>query len=81
MAEAKTTRTDQKGAMCGPSIVGFGIRTYKYASGRTRQWPVVAFSPRTADLTLYVSARQASNPPHITQAKRPHVVRHSPSRC
>jgi hypothetical protein len=46
----------EKGAMYGPSIIGFGLRTYKYASGRTGQWPVVAFSPRKADLTLYVGA-------------------------
>ena len=32
------------------------MRTYKYASGRTGEWPVVAFSPRKADLTLYVGA-------------------------
>jgi hypothetical protein len=33
-----------------------------YASGRTGEWPVVAFSPRKADLTLYVSARRAPKP-------------------
>ena len=48
-----------KGAMYGPSIVGFGTRTYAYADGRTADWPAVAFSPRKADLTLYVSARKA----------------------
>ena len=49
-----------KGAMYGPSIVGFGTTTYTYADGRTADWPAVAFSPRKADLTLYVSARKAS---------------------
>jgi hypothetical protein len=48
-----------KGAMYGPSIVGFGTRTITYAGGRTGEWPLVAFSPRKADLTLYVSARKA----------------------
>ena len=48
-----------KGAMYGPSIVGFGTQTITYAGGRTGEWPAVAFSPRKADLTLYVSARTA----------------------
>ena len=48
-----------RGAMYGPSIVGFGTQTITYAGGRTGEWPVVAFSPRKADLTLYVSARKA----------------------
>lgn len=51
-----------KGAMYGPSIVGFGTQTYAYAGGRTGDWPAVAFSPRKADLTLYVSARTAPAP-------------------
>jgi hypothetical protein len=51
-----------KGAMYGPSIVGFGIQTITYAGGRTGEWPVVAFSPRKSDLTLYVSARKAPKP-------------------
>lgn len=40
--------------MWGPSIVGFGLYTYKYASGRTGDWPLAAFSPRKQNLTLYV---------------------------
>jgi hypothetical protein len=50
------------GAMYGPSIVGFGTQTIAYAGGRTGEWPLVAFSPRKADLTLYVSARTAPKP-------------------
>jgi hypothetical protein len=51
-----------KGAMYGPSIVGFGTTTISYAGGRTEEWPAVAFSPRKADLTLYVSASKAPKP-------------------
>ena len=51
-----------KGAMYGPSIVGFGTQTIQYAGGRTGEWPVVAFSPRKADLTLYVGVRRAPKP-------------------
>jgi len=57
-----TKAAGAKGAMFGTSIVGFGIQTYKYASGRTGDWPIVAFSPRKADLTLYVSASKAPKP-------------------
>ena len=40
--------------MYGPSIVGFGSQPIQYASGKTGAWPIVAFSPRKSDLTLYV---------------------------
>jgi hypothetical protein len=46
--------------MWGTSIVGFGNYTYKYASGRTGDWPIVAFSPRKQDLTLYLGTRAAA---------------------
>ncbi|MEK6334573.1 MAG: DUF1801 domain-containing protein [Acidobacteriota bacterium] len=42
--------------MWGSSIVGFGVSHYKYASGREGDWPVIAFSPRKQNLTLYVAA-------------------------
>jgi hypothetical protein len=40
--------------MWGTSIVGFGRYELKYASGRTADWPIIGFSPRKQDLTLYV---------------------------
>lgn len=40
--------------MWGPAIIGFGTRMLKYASGRELDWPLVAFSPRKANLTLYI---------------------------
>ncbi len=40
--------------MWGRNIVGFGSYELKYAGGRTADWPVIAFSPRKQDLTLYV---------------------------
>jgi hypothetical protein len=47
--------TGEKPAMWGTSIVGFG--SYHYESERSSQkgdWPLVGFSPRKANLTLYV---------------------------
>lgn len=50
-----TEVTGQKAKMWGNSMVGFG--QYHYKSERSRQegdWPMVAFSPRKQNLTLYV---------------------------
>ena len=40
--------------MWGPSIVGFGMQHYRYESGREGDMPRVGFSPRKANLVLYV---------------------------
>lgn len=40
--------------MWGPSIIGFGDRHLVYESGRELDWMEIAFSPRKANLTLYV---------------------------
>ena len=44
-----------KGVMWGTSIAGFGTRTIKYAGGKEADWPLIAFSPRKQNLTLYLS--------------------------
>ena len=47
--------TDEKPVMWGESIVGFG--KYHYKSERSRQegnWPLVGFSPRKQNLSIYV---------------------------
>ncbi len=41
--------------MWGPSIIGFGQYHYIYDSGREGDMPRIAFSPRKAALTLYLS--------------------------
>src|SRR6185503_5799641 len=46
--------TGERPMMWGPSIVGFGVYRYKYASGREGDWPVTGFSPRKKDLTVYM---------------------------
>ena len=40
--------------MWGTSIIGFGSREVTYANGKTAEWPVIGFSPRKQDLTLYI---------------------------
>jgi len=48
----QTTRSEPK--MWGSSIVGFGSRRLKYASGRELDWMLTGFSPRKANITLYI---------------------------
>jgi len=49
----KATGAEPK--MWGSSIVGFGHRVLKYDSGRELDWFTVGFSPRKANLTLYMA--------------------------
>jgi hypothetical protein len=49
--------TGENPAMWGTSMIGYGM--YHYKSERSRQegdWPLVAFSPRKQNLTLYIMA-------------------------
>jgi hypothetical protein len=46
--------TGEKATMWGPSIVGFGSCHYRYASGHEGDMPRIGFSPRSANLVLYV---------------------------
>jgi hypothetical protein len=47
--------------MYGPSIIGFGTYHYKYASGREGGAPLIAFSPRKAEFSLYVTSTDADH--------------------
>ena len=49
--------TKSKAKIWGRSIVGFGERTITYAGGRETPWMLIGFSPRKANLTLYVGRR------------------------
>jgi hypothetical protein len=49
--------------MWGPTIIGFGSYHYKYASGHEGDAPMIGFSPRKAEFSLYVySAVEESKP-------------------
>lgn len=54
VSEMMQKATGAEPKMWGASIVGFGTYNYKYASGREGEWMEVAFSPRKANLTLYI---------------------------
>lgn len=49
-----STITNEEPKMWGTSIIGFGDVRYKYASGREGDWFKVGFSPRKANVSLYL---------------------------
>jgi hypothetical protein len=53
--------------MWGPSIVGFGVRQLKYASGRELEWMLVGFSPRKQDFSLYLTGSLEAYQTHLQQ--------------
>ncbi|HEX8734823.1 MAG TPA: DUF1801 domain-containing protein [Pyrinomonadaceae bacterium] len=53
--------TGAKPRMWGDSIVGFGYRRVKSASGRESDWMKIGLSPRKQNITLYLSTGEAWN--------------------
>lgn len=53
--------------MWGPSIVGFGSYHYKYASGREGDVPISGFSPRKANMTIYLGRGFDSYEPQLAK--------------
>ena len=54
VAKMMREATGKRAKMWGTNIVGFGTYDYKYASGHEGSWPLVGFSPRSNNLTLYI---------------------------
>jgi hypothetical protein len=54
ISEMMGKATKDKPKMWGASIVGFGTHVLKYDSGRELDWMQIGFSPRKANLTLYI---------------------------
>lgn len=46
--------TGERAEMWGAAIVGFGRYAYTNSTRKTYEWPVIGFSPRKNDLTLYI---------------------------
>lgn len=46
--------TGEPATMWGPTIIGFGTYHYRYASGHEGNMCRIGFSPRSANLVLYV---------------------------
>jgi len=47
--------------MWGPTIIGFGSYKYKYPSGHQGSAPLIGFSPRKAEFSLYVYSPTEEN--------------------
>ena len=58
IAEMMGKATGAKPNMWGDAIVGFGEQHLKYASGRELDWMLIGFSPRKANITLYLNQGQ-----------------------
>jgi len=54
VAKMMREATGKRARMWGTSIVGFGSYDYKYASGREGSWPIVGYSPRSKNLSIYI---------------------------
>lgn len=54
LLEIMTEVTGVAPKMWGDSIVGFDSYHYVYASGREGDWPMVGFSPRKQNISLYI---------------------------
>lgn len=50
-----TKATGSKPVMWGDAIIGFGTYRLKYPDGREIDWMRMGFSPRKADISLYLS--------------------------
>ena len=46
--------TGKRPKMWGPSIVGYDQYDYKYKSGQSGTWPIVGYSPRAQNITVYI---------------------------
>ena len=55
--------TGEKPKMWGPSIIGFGEYHYKYESGREGDMLNVGFSPRKANMVMYVMGSLGDDEP------------------
>lgn len=67
IARLMAKATGVTATMWGESIIGFGTRHYRYASGREGDWPVVAFASRKNGISVYLSCCEAPDPALLKQ--------------
>ena len=65
--------TGEPAAMWGPSMVGFGSRSYTNTLG-TNEWFVVGFSPRKSALTIYGIHNESAAPDPLLAKMGPHTT-------
>ncbi|MCA8924616.1 MAG: DUF1801 domain-containing protein [Planctomycetes bacterium] len=67
VAKLMREATGASPALWGPSIVGFGSYRYVYPSGREGEWPIIGFSPRKANLVLYLAQASEQRAPLLAR--------------
>jgi hypothetical protein len=55
LLDLMTRVSGEPAMMWGPSIIGFGRYRYRYDSGREGEMARIGFSPRKANLVLYIA--------------------------
>jgi len=56
LVEMMKKATGKEPKMWGTSIIGFGVERLKSAAtGREADWPMIGFSPRKANLSIYIT--------------------------
>lgn len=60
-----TDTTGFEAKMWGPSIIGFGSYHYRYATGHEGDAPLVGFSPRKANISLYLALGEPDREAHL----------------
>jgi hypothetical protein len=66
--------TGEQPAMWGAGIVGFGRYHYRYDSGHEGTAPLVGFSPRKANLVVYLVGGVQDRYPKLLEQLGPHKV-------
>lgn len=72
LCELMRSVTAAEPVMWGPSIVGFGSYHYRYESGRTGDAPLAGFSPRKANLVVYLVGGFEDRYPKLLDRLGPH---------
>lgn len=68
--------TGEPAAMWGPSIVGFGSYRYQYESGHGGEMCRIGYSPRKAELVLYILSGAAEE-----EAQLARLGKHKTGKC
>jgi hypothetical protein len=66
--------TGEPPVLWGGSIVGFGRYRYRYDSGREGEAPLVGFSPRKANLVVYLVGGVQDRYPELLEQLGPHKL-------
>ncbi len=55
LSEMLRSASGEAPVMWGTTMVGYGELAYTGSNGKQRTWPVIAFSPRKAELVVYLN--------------------------